>query len=92
MTILGNIMSYCHILLRVQSMSNNAEAMNNKVSLFYYDNKVFIIYLHKSIQYWSFSSSHLSGHLAEKDCSSSSRNNSCHGLGVWLSVLSVAAP
>ena len=36
----------------------------SKVSSFYYGNKVFIVYLHKSIQFWSFSSSRSSGHLA----------------------------
>ena len=43
----------------------------SKVSSFYYGNKVFIIYLHKPILYWSFSSSRLSGRLAEKGCSRS---------------------
>ena len=35
----------------------------SKVSSFYYGIKVYIVYLHKPIQYWSFSSS---SSLAEK--------------------------
>ena len=40
-------------------MSNNAKQWMSdisKVLSFYYGNKVFIIYLHKSVQLWCFSS------------------------------------
>ena len=56
----------------------------SKVLSFYYDNKVFAVYLHKNILYWSFSSWHLSGCLAKKTCSCSivqvAVDGSCSGM------------
>ena len=65
---------HCCVLLQLWNTSNNAKAMNEcyfQGIVVLLCNNVFIIYLHKPILYWSFSSSCLSGCLAEKACSHS---------------------
>ena len=67
-TILGKfIAAYCYECEARVTMQKQWTSDISKVSSFYYGSKVFVEYLHKSIQFWSFSSSHSSCHYNSWD-------------------------